>query len=207
MEEIVTACTGAEFSNGFSPATLTFNDTVARMRMLSSRLIENHQTIDTVYSRVSLGGLAKANSGLVQVLADQVEVLTGLCWAQITADCSGHTQLDIEQWQSIGQTPPDWLRRIFEGAILLTSLPDEASLGALTDNQQVLVVRAPELQLTSGVLPQAAALLPQGFTAEDVRIWWPWIMGGSTPVSLNATDHPWVFQEVTHKGLQVEEGG
>lgn len=206
MENDVLELTDAGHSNDFSVATLTMNETVTRLRMLAHQLAENHLTIDTVYAKVSLGGLAKANSRHVQELVEQVEVMSGLCWAQISAECSAQTQLDAQQWQSIGQTPPGWLRDIFGSAGLMTGMPDEASLANLLETRSVLVVRDAALQPTDGVLPQVAALLPKGFSAEDARIWWPWMMGAAWPVLLVQTENPWVLQEMTLSSLQAEGG-
>lgn len=167
------------------------------MRMVTNRLSNNQHIITTDYSRVTLGGVVKDNSRLVLELSAQVEALTGLCWSQISLACSERTQLDVDQWLAIGQTPPDWLRDVFEAATLLTAMPDEPSLANLHESQRVLVLRDATLGATSGLLPQAGALLPKGFTTDDAQIWWPWVMGSKTAVILVATKHPFVLQEVS----------
>jgi hypothetical protein len=192
----------AEFSNNFPAYTLTLNETLMRLRMLAKKLTENQQTIGTVYAKVSLGGLAKDNSRLALDFSEQVDVLTGLCWAQITDACSPKTQLDAEQWQTIGTNPPEWLRSIFEGATLMTGLPVEDSMAKIHETQCVLVIRDPALRQGTGLLPTVAALLPKGYSTGDARIWWPWVMGGETPVVLAATENPFVLQEYTLASLQ-----
>ena len=182
---------------GFSNSTLALNDQVSHLRVLSGNLSSNFHTIDTVYAKVTMGGLARQSSSLVAMLAAQLEGLKGLCWASISSECEEADRLDIEQWENIGASPPTRLREVFEQATVLSGQPDEPSMLNIEQSGQVLVIRAPQLRAGAGLLPVWGALMPAGFTRDEVLIWWPWVMGGNLPVALESTDLSAVLQEIT----------
>lgn len=183
--------------DAYRQSTLALNNALCRMRMLNSRLVENYETIDTVYAKVSLGGLARQNSALVSQLTMQIEDLIGQCWLAINEDCGERFQFSFEEWMDIGRMPPAWLRDAFERATLLTAMPDQSSMVNIETSGAVLVLRAVSQRTSTGLLPQAAALMPEGFSADATKLWWPWVMGGDTPVLLVETDAGHIFQEVT----------
>lgn len=187
----------SQFSNPFSPAVIDFNEGVARLRMVVSRLTANQRVIETTYSKVRMGGLVAENSDLTRQLNLQLEFMTGLCWSAITDECSAATKLDGRQWAEIRQTQPDWLREAFEAATILSSLPSDETLAQIRPTGQVVVLRDPALAAGDGLLPRAAALMPAGVSAADVRIWWPWVMSAEMPVVLVPTEHDCVLQELT----------
>lgn len=187
----------SEFSNSFSPAVIDFTDGLARLRMIESRLSANQQVIETTYSKVRLGGLVAENGELTRQLSLHLEVMTGLCWSAITAECSPVTKLNGAQWAELRHAQPDWLRRLFESATILSSVPSEETLEQIRVTGQIVVIRDASLAAGEGLLPRAAALMPAGVTAADARIWWPWVMGGEIPVVLVPTAHDFVLQEVT----------
>lgn len=187
----------SEFSNSFSPTVIDFNDGLARLKMIESRLSANQQVIETTYSKVRMGGLVAENGELTRQLNLQLEFMTGLCWSAITAECSPATQLDGAQWADVRQVQPDWLRNTFESAIILSSVPSDETLAQIRLTGQIVVIRDSSLSVGDGLLPRAAALMPAGVTAADARIWWPWVMGGDIPVVLVPTAHDFVLQEMT----------
>ena len=194
------------YSNQFPESTLALNDTVANLQMLILKLAQNQNTIDTEYEKVSMGGLCAANSQLASDLLDQLDALSGLCWAQINASCSSQTTLELSQWQQISKSQPEWLRDIFVSAILLTGMPDDESLERLPENGRILVIRDVSTRQESGLLTNVAALMPKGLTSDDIRIWWPWVMGsGSTPVILKTSENPNVLFEFANDSLQAEQ--
>jgi len=199
----------SQISNPFSPAVIDFNEGVARLRMVVSRLTANQRVIETTYSKVRMGGLVAENSDLTRQLNLQLEFMTGLCWSAITDECSAATKLDGGQWAEIRQTQPDWLREAFEAATILSSLPSNETLAQIRPTGQVVVLRDPALAAGDGLLPRAAALMPAGVSAADVRIWWPWVMSAEMPVVLVPTEHDFVLQELTVSELEemaVPEG-
>jgi hypothetical protein len=192
--------------NNFGPdayrqSTIALNDSVCRLRMQIHRMAGNFTTIDTVYAKVSLGGLARQCSALVSEMDKEIQSLKGQCWASINDDCGDQFQLSFDEWMTIGQTPPAWLRDAFERATLLTAAPDQPSIENIRASGAVLVLRADSQRTAKGLLPQVAALMPAGFSADATRIWWPWVMGGDTPVVLVETDIDCVFQEVAADDL------
>lgn len=188
----------------YRQSTIELNNSVCRLRMQIYRMIANFQTIDTVYVKVSLGGLARQCSTLVSDMARDIESLQGQCWAAINDDCGDRFQLSFDEWMAIGQTPPAWLRQAFERATLLTALPDQPSMDNIKASGSVLVLRAESQRTAKGLLPQAAALLPEGFSADAVKLWWPWVIGGDTPVVLVETDEAHIFQEVAADDLLAQ---
>lgn len=192
--------------NNFGPdayrqSTIGLNDSVCRLRMQMHRMAANFETIDTVYAKVTLGGLARQCSALVAEMGREIESLKGLCWASVNDDCGDAFQLTFDNWMTIGQTPPAWLREAFERATLLTAAPDQPSMEHIKASGVVLVLRAESQHTAKGLLPQAAALMPAGFSADACRVWWPWVMGGETPVILIETDVAHVFQELAADDL------
>jgi hypothetical protein len=192
----------SEFTNSFSPAVIDLNDGLARLRMIESRLSANQQVIERTYSKVRMGGLVAENSELARQLSTQLQVMTGICWSAITDECSAATRLDGAQWAEIRETPPDWLRTLFESATVLSSAPSGETLTQIRLTGQIVVVRDPSLAAGNGLLPRAAALMPPGVSAADVRIWWPWVMGADAPVVLIPTEHDFVLQETTVPTLE-----
>lgn len=192
----------SEFSNPFSPAVIDFNEGVARLRMVGARLAANQRVIETTYSKVRMGGLVAENGELTRQLNLQLEFMTGLCWSAITDECSVGTKLDGGQWAEIRQAQPDWLRRTFESATILSSLPSDETLAQIRPTGQIVVLRDASLAAGDGLLPRAAALMPVGISAADVRIWWPWVMSGEMPVVLVPTEHEFVLQELILSELE-----
>lgn len=190
----------AEFSNNWSTALLNWNDDVVKLRVLTEQLDSNQKVIAADYAKVSLGGMSKQNG---QISGLMVDVLHNLTWSLrlgVAAESSEATQLSTDEWDNILTTPPAWLKRIFESATLLTALPSEEDKAKIETTQRVLVLRDPHVSV-GGILPQAAALMPDGFTVDDVRMWWPWVMGGTVPVLLAATENPFELQEVSMASL------
>jgi hypothetical protein len=180
----------------FSPATVMLNQTVCRMRLLSAKLGKNFAVIDTVYSKVTLGGLARESSLLVSGVMQELEALQGLCWAAISSECREDRQLSFEDWSDIGNKPPEWLRDVFENAVILDGMPDDASMENIAKGERILVIRSID-QRGDGLLPQVAALMPPGFSQVETKVWWPWVMGGQIPVMLEETERPNVLQEIS----------
>ncbi len=187
-----TGAVGGEFSS----TTAVLNQSVCRMRMLVGRLESNFEQIDTVYEKVSLGGMARQCSALVTEAAEEIATLQGLCWAAINEECADEQKLSIDDWEKVGSQPPAWLREVFESALILNGMPDEETLARIAERGQVLVVRAPELR-GGGLLPQTCAIMPAGFGASATMVWWPWVMGGETPVVLEEADQVHVLREIT----------
>lgn len=204
MSDKDAAFSAAQFSNQFAPEILSLNDTVTRIRMVSFKLSSNQKLIDTNYSKISMGGIAEDNRFMVGALNEQIESLSWHCWGQISDSCSPATQLDANAWQSIGQTPPGWLRTIFESALLMSSMPDQLTLDDLAKQGSVVVLRDRTVAQSEVLLPQAAAVLPAGFSVEDARIWWPWVMGGESPAIVVPTEVPHVLQEYSVAGLRLD---
>ncbi len=180
----------------FSSQTVIFNQAVCRLRMLVGKLENNFALIDTVYQKVLLGGMARQCSALVSQSANELEALQGLCWSNINDECEEGLALSYPEWEKIGNEPPAWLRHAFESAIILTAMPDEESMQRVASGSHILVLRAPNMR-GDGLLPQVAALMPKEFDLTATQIWWPWVMGGQTPVVLEETDKSNVLQEVS----------
>lgn len=186
-------------SNGggqFSERTAILNQTVCKMRMLTGKLESNFERIDTVYRRVSLDGMARQCSALVSQASLELGPMQGLCWSAINSECDDGLQLSLEEWEKVASEPPSWLRPLFEDAIILSSMPDDESMATIEQGGRVLVIRAPELR-ADGLLPQFAAIMPEGISSVATQIWWPWVMGGQTPVVLEPTARANVLREVS----------
>lgn len=189
----------------FTGATVMLNQSLCRLRMLTAKLGDNFSLIDTVYQKVSLGGMARQSSALVTELLAELETMNGLCWAAINAECDESRKLSFDEWTNLGSKPPAWLRDIFEGADILNGMPDEPSMVRIGEGQQVFVIRAPDLG-GSGLLPQVAALMPSGFSLAATQIWWPWVMAGHVPVVLQTTDRANVLQEISSSSFLKDVG-
>lgn len=194
----------AQYSNTWSTTLLNWNDDVVKLRVLTEQLASNQKLIAADYAKVSLGGMSKQNG---QISGLMVDVLHNLTWSLrlgVAAESSEASQLSTDEWDNILKTTPDWLKKIFEAATLLTALPSEEDKAKMAATQRVLVLRDPYVAI-GGLLPQAAALMPDGFTVEDVRMWWPWIMGGTVPVLLAATENPLELREVSMASILSTE--
>ncbi|MES2027105.1 MAG: hypothetical protein V4448_16260 [Pseudomonadota bacterium] len=196
MDQSQVSVQSSQAGGEFTDATVMLNQSCCRLRMLAAKLGANFALIDTVYQRVSLGGMARQSSTLVAEVLEELETLKGLCWAAINSECSEGLKLSFEEWSKLGVEPPAWLREVFETAIILSAMPDEESLVRIGQGNQVLVLRAPDLK-GAGLLPQIAALMPAEFGVAATKVWWPWVMGGQVPVVLQPTERANVLQEVS----------
>lgn len=200
MNESEVSEQGVSVSTGFSEQTLLLNQTVCKFRLLIGKLDTNCALIDTVYQKVLLGGLAKQNSSLVSEAAMELQTLLGLCWSSINAECEEGQKLTFDEWAKIGSEPPAWLRGVFEQALILSGMPDVESMERVGKGEHVLVIRALDMR-GEALLPQVGALMPKGFGVNATQLWWPWVMGGQTPVVLVPTDQENVLQEFSAKSL------
>ena len=200
MQKVENTEQGSAVAAQFSNQTVILNQAVCRLRMLVGKLESNFGLIDTVYQKVLLGGMARQCSALVSQSAYELEALQGLCWSNISAECDDGLALSYPEWEKIGTEPPAWLRDAFEKAIILTAMPDAESMERVAKGEHVLVLRAPDMRGDS-LMPQVAALMPKEFDVTATQIWWPWVMGGQTPVVLEETDRSNVLQEVSAVGF------
>lgn len=186
-------------------STLVLNDATARLRLNAVRLLENHQRISRDYPKVSVGGLLAENKVLAGELNEDLERFSGLCWNSINEIHPPAERLSSEEWAEIASSPPAWLKTLFTSATVLNGLPSEESLDGLEKSGHVMVLRDESMRSSSGLMTNYAALMPLGLTSDEVRLWWPWVMGGNTPVMLKSTEKPNVLLEFTVESLHADE--